>query len=520
MHLSPITLLFAAPALSFVVFPEAQVFLELPVASQSDSVSPRPGRPTSDDYDAYADPLPVVIWHGLGDSADAAGLKEIAELINEIHEGTYVHIISLGASEGAPDRQQSFFGNVSQQIDQVCDQLARDPILRTAPAIDAIGFSQGGQFLRGYIERCGHWAPRVRNLITFGSQHNGIAEFQKCESPTDWLCQGANSLLKASTVWSNFVQSRLVPAQYYRNLNDYDNYLAHSNFLADINNEREVKNPQYAANLAAIDDFIMIVFAEDQTVVPRESSWFFDVNVTKDEDGNEQRQVIPLLDLDIYKQDWIGLKELRQKNGLHFYKLQGGHMDLKTKDLEAIFRGHLGPLLKKRGARIDYQANRDNIVDHCLGTEYNLIPLPSLNAAFASPQLYWAKPLPEPDLRALVDNSLCFALYSPDSNSGAEHKKGDEGTATTATATTAAITSTRVLIGFARLVTDHVTLSYLTDVYVLPAWQGRGLGRWLVACVQEVTGLVGWYERMMKMRAVTGTEAYTVLEWKGPGNVF
>ncbi|RMZ77045.1 hypothetical protein DV738_g4624, partial [Chaetothyriales sp. CBS 135597] len=285
-----------------------------------------------------------VIWHGLGDSADAGGMKEIAELINKVHEGTYVHIISLGASEGAPDRQQSFFGNLSVQLDQVCEQLARDPILRTAPAIDAIGFSQGGQFLRGYIERCGHWAPRVRSLLTFGSQHNGIAEFQKCESATDWVCQGANALLKSGTVWSDFVQSRLVPAQYYRNLNDYDNYLAHSNFLADINNERQVKNEQYAANLAAIEHFVMIVFAEDQTVVPRESSWFGEVNVTKDEDGSEKRQITQLFDQEIYKQDWIGLKQLHNKNGLHFDKLQGGHMELKTKDLEVIFQSYLGPL--------------------------------------------------------------------------------------------------------------------------------------------------------------------------------
>ena len=51
-----------------------------------------------------------------------------------------------------------------------------------------MGFSQGGQFLRylvlldflkgkaddirGFVERCNK--PPVRNLITWGSQHNGI----------------------------------------------------------------------------------------------------------------------------------------------------------------------------------------------------------------------------------------------------------------------------------------------------------------------------------------------------------
>lgn len=41
------------------------------------------------------------------------------------------------------------------------------------------------------------------------------------------------------------------------------------------------------------------------------------------------------------------------------------------------------------------------------------------------------------------------------------------------------------MIGLARLITDHVTFAYLTDVYVLPAHQGTGLGRWLLSCVSE-----------------------------------
>jgi GNAT superfamily N-acetyltransferase len=35
-------------------------------------------------------------------------------------------------------------------------------------------------------------------------------------------------------------------------------------------------------------------------------------------------------------------------------------------------------------------------------------------------------------------------------------------------------------IGFARAVSDMATIAYLADVYVLPAWRGRGLGLELV----------------------------------------
>ena len=40
-------------------------------------------------------------------------------------------------------------------------------------------------------------------------------------------------------------------------------------------------------------------------------------------------------------------------------------------------------------------------------------------------------------------------------------------------------------IGLARLITDYVTFAYLTDVYVLPDYQGKGLGSWMMGCISE-----------------------------------
>jgi GNAT superfamily N-acetyltransferase len=53
------------------------------------------------------------------------------------------------------------------------------------------------------------------------------------------------------------------------------------------------------------------------------------------------------------------------------------------------------------------------------------------------------------------------------------------------------------LIGFARLITDRVTFAYLTDVYTLPEWQGQGLGKWLISCVQEVVEDMPYLRRSM-----------------------
>lgn len=265
---------------------------------------------TSDDSDD--NPLPIVIWHGLGDNYKSDTMDWIAEVAEEINPGTFVYPIAV-AEDPSADQSATFQGNVSAQIEIVCEALARHPILSTAPAIDAIGLSQGGQFLRGYVERCN--SPPIRSLVTLGSQHNGVVEFKECRA-TDWLCRGAMSLLKYN-VWSSFVQSRLVPAQYFRDPQDYDNYLEHSAFLADINNERELKNVEYAKNLASLSNFVMWMYEDDDMVFPKETSWFEEVNGT---------EIIPLRARKIYQEDWIGLRDLDRKGGLRFRSTTGGHL--------------------------------------------------------------------------------------------------------------------------------------------------------------------------------------------------
>jgi hypothetical protein len=42
------------------------------------------------------------------------------------------------------------------------------------------------------------------------------------------------------------------------------------------------------------------------------------------------------------------------------------------------------------------------------------------------------------------------------------------------------------LIGFARFITDLVTVNYLTDVYILHEYRSRRLGVWLMECIDEV----------------------------------
>jgi len=276
---------------------------------------------------------------GLGDSYDR--LRPIEELLGTVNEGTYTKTIKLGASPAA-DSQASFIGNVSAQVDQVCAELAGDNILATAPAVDALGFSQGGLFLRAYIERCNR--PPVRSLVTLGSPHNGVTEVN-CRG--NLVCQGLYALFKLKPFHAR-VQRTVVPAQYYRPAEDggqFEQYLDGSGFLADINNERAAKNEAYAGAIAGLDNFVMVMFEEDTQIMPKESAWFEEV------DGPDGVHT-PLRARQLYRQDWLGLRALDHKGGLHFRKVPGEHMSFTDEFLGGLVEEFFGPANKTRTNRV------------------------------------------------------------------------------------------------------------------------------------------------------------------------
>ena len=114
---------------------------------------------------------------------------------------------------------------------------------------------------------------------------------------------------------------------------------------------------------------------------------------------------------------------------------------------------------------------------YTISSTSSLLSLPAINAASASPQCYWARSLSPTDLETLITNSFCLGLYY---TTPAPLQDSDS------TSPTTTIKENLSQIGFARLVTDYVTAAYLTDVYVLPAHQGKGLGKWLIEITAEV----------------------------------
>ncbi|KAI8908221.1 palmitoyl-protein thioesterase precursor [Powellomyces hirtus] len=271
-------------------------------------------------------PKPIVLWHGMGDSsANPDSMGAIKQYLEEEITGVYVHSIRIGNNDDE-DRRASFLDRVYRQVDEACAVLKADAGLKGG--FNALGFSQGGQFLRAYVERCND--PPVHNLITFGAQHAGISEWPGCKDKSDVNCQLARSLL-LSGAYQPWVQSRVVQAQYYKDSKKYDTYLEKNIFLPDLNNEKVAKNVSYAENLKTLNKFVMLQFEEDDMVIPRESSWF----------GywNEEGEVIMLPDQPLYKEDWLGLKSMNENGQLVFDKLPGRHMQIEL----SYFSKHLIP---------------------------------------------------------------------------------------------------------------------------------------------------------------------------------
>jgi palmitoyl-protein thioesterase len=59
--------------------------------------------------------LPVVLWHGLGDTYDSKGMSWIAADINDTYPGTFVYSIYLN-EDSTKDRNAGFLGHVADQV--------------------------------------------------------------------------------------------------------------------------------------------------------------------------------------------------------------------------------------------------------------------------------------------------------------------------------------------------------------------------------------------------------------------
>jgi len=103
--------------------------------------------------------------------------------------------------------------------------------------------------------------------------------------------------------------------------------------------------------------------------------------------------------------------------------------------------------------------------EYMISTDVSMLNV-TLIHEYLSRHSYWAANIPLEVVQKSINNSLCFGLYC-DGNQ----------------------------IGFARLVTDKATFTYLADVFIIESFRGKGLSKWMMEVIQahpELQGLRRW----------------------------
>ena len=272
-----------------------------------------------------------MIYRGLNSTCCEGTTKILIDQIQAVLPLVDIHSVDLGKTRES-DLLHSIFSDANEQVYRVCEQLKAD--VRLKDGFNGIGLSQGGLLLRAYIQRCND--PPVKNFITLGSPHAGINDLPDCEEsamrrisenvltflhlPTKeivarWTCRALQRAFK-EYAHSALFQSYFLPAQYYigktiPEANDEEKPI----FIQEINNEKEPRNETFKNNLGSIQTFVMYRFSDDQLVIPVESEWF---DLQPNKSLTEQPE--------IYRKDWLGLRQLNETGRLHLKVINGSHL--------------------------------------------------------------------------------------------------------------------------------------------------------------------------------------------------
>lgn len=276
---------------------------------------------------------PLVMYHGMGDAcSNPLSMGSIQKLIESEAKDIYVHCLKFG-SNFAEDIANGFFLPCNEQIEKACDKIKNDKKL--SGGYNAIGFSQGGQFLRAIAQRCPD--PPMKNLISVGGQHQGVFGFPRCNADTSTTCNVVRSIIGLG-VYTKLVQDTIVQAEYWHDSNDEKEYRAKSQFIAEINMQSTTfkNNTSAKTNLQKLNKFVMVKFLNDTMVEPRESEWFGFY-------APNSKTVLKMEDTDLYQDDLLGLAEMNKAGKLTFLATIGDHLQF-TKEW---FIKHLMPYIKE-----------------------------------------------------------------------------------------------------------------------------------------------------------------------------
>jgi palmitoyl-protein thioesterase len=281
---------------------------------------------------------PLVIWHGLGDTCCSVfSMMPIIRHIKKQLPGIHVHSLNIGLNANKTDSDflsQMLAGwtvSANKQVEEAIGQIDSDAQL--SRGFNALGFSQGGQFLRAVVQRTPEkMGAKVFNYVSLGGQHQGVFGFPDTCNFTPTTSSSSSSSNGTDQERCDFIRNTLslaayeswaqrivTPSNYWHDPLKEQAYLSGCSFLPDINNGNTL-NEDYRQRVLALNKFVMVKFENDTVVVPRESEWFGFYAPGQDE------QIETLQETELYQKDLLGLKELDERGDLVFLQTPGEHL--------------------------------------------------------------------------------------------------------------------------------------------------------------------------------------------------
>uniref|UniRef100_H2YIF5 Palmitoyl-protein thioesterase 1 n=1 Tax=Ciona savignyi TaxID=51511 RepID=H2YIF5_CIOSA len=264
-----------------------------------------------------ANPTPLVIWHGMGDSCcNPLSMGSIIRMVEAQIPDIYTLSIKIGETT-VEDIMNGFLKPIPEQITMACEQVKSDPNL--VNGFNAMGFSQGGQFLRALVQQCD--GIKVHNLISIGGQHQGVFGFPKCPADVAF-CESLRDMLN-NYAYNSIVQNHLVQAEYWHDSLHEETYKSSNIFLPDLNNDNTI-NEVYKQRLIGLNKFVMVKFTADTMVQPIASEWFGFYT------PGQATEVQSLQESDLYTKDQLGLKIMDNNGQLVFLATDGDHLQFSN----------------------------------------------------------------------------------------------------------------------------------------------------------------------------------------------
>lgn len=265
-------------------------------------------------FTAAARYRPVVLAPGLF-CGDEGGMPVIAAWLQKEYPGIYIQNYTI-------NHWASLLIDMNDQVDNLAKLIQGDPNL--ADGFDLIGHSQGGLVTRGYLQRYNN--PPVHNWISLAGPQGGVfgvPDFNDwCPDDTcPWINEIFSELLEKGFT-EPLLQHLVTFAQYWKDPLHMNLFLNTSGFIADLNNERPIKNASYKANNLKLNSMTLLLAELDHIVVPKETEWFGFF-----QDGSDSI-LQNLTETPTYQGDWIGLKSLDQQGKLSLLRVNCTHQDM------------------------------------------------------------------------------------------------------------------------------------------------------------------------------------------------